>query len=32
MNNIELNLASIMVNDYFLTAVFGDYNVKSSLW
>ena len=32
INKFELNLDSVMVNNPFLTAVLGDFNVKTSLW
>ena len=31
INNLELNLDSVIVNNLFLTVVLGDYNAKSSL-
>ena len=32
INNIELNLDSIMTNNPFLTVILGDVNAKLSLW
>ena len=32
MNNVELNLDSIMVNYPFLSVVLGAFNAKSSFW
>ena len=32
MNNLELNLDSVIVNIPFLTIVLGDFNAKLSLW
>ena len=31
INNLELNLNSVMVNNPFLTGILGSFNVKSSL-
>ena len=32
INNLELNIDSVMVNNPFLAVILGDFNVKSSLW
>ena len=32
VNNLELNLDSVMVNNFFLTIILSDFNAKSSLW
>ena len=32
VNNLKLNLDSVMVNDFFLTIILSDFNAKSSLW
>ena len=32
INNLELNLDSVMANNPFLTVVLGDWNAKLSLW
>ena len=32
INNLELNLDSVMVNNPFLTVILGEFNVKSSFW
>ena len=32
INNIDVNLDSVMVNNPFLTAILGDFNEKLSLW
>ena len=32
INNLDLNLDSVMVNNPFLTVIFGDFNAKLSLW
>ena len=32
VNNIELNLDSVMVNSSFLTVIIGEFNAKLSLW
>ena len=32
INNIDVNLDSVMVNNPFLTVILGDFNVKLSLW
>ena len=32
INNFKLNFDSVMVNNYFLTVILGNFNVKLSLW
>ena len=31
-NNLELNIGAVTANNPFLTAVLGDFNIKSNLW
>ena len=31
-NNLELNIDAVTANNPFLTAVLGDFNIKSNLW
>ena len=31
-NNFELNIDAVTANNLFLTAVFGDFNIKANLW